>query len=211
MSLIHEIKNVIPSNICKEIINRFEKSDEKSEGQTTAGIDLELKKTTDLNISIDNKLWIKINRYVSEKMMDQVIKYIKHLSSNVYKFSDNVKFFNAFGEYFGGDLSMTGLQIQKYEPGDYFKPHIDSGGITDTRLLALILYLNTVDENQGGETWFYNDQEIRPEEGKLLIFPCTWTYLHEGKQIKEGYKYIITCFIHTNPPNSEYKIWSKPR
>ena len=197
MSLIQEIRNVIPSDICKEIINRFEQSDEKFKGETTNGVDLEIKKSTDLKISTVNKPWSKIDTYVSEKMMDMVIKYIKHLSSNVYKFSDNNKFFNVFGDYFGRDLTMSGLQIQKYEPGDYFKPHIDSGGITDTRLLALILYLNTLDENQGGETWFYNHQKIRPEEGKLLIFPCTWTYLHEGKQINKGYKYIITCFIHT--------------
>lgn len=196
MSLIRELENIIPSDICKKIIINYEKSNEKHEGKTTRGFDQSLKKCMDLHIDPNNKVWEKLHRYVSDKLLEQVICYIQYLSSDVYNFDNMQDFLNIFGDYFGKELRLSGLQMQRYKPGDYFKPHIDSGGINDTRLFALILYLHSLDETQGGETRFYNGEEIKPKEGKLLIFPATWTYMHEGKPVKEGYKYIITSFVH---------------
>ena len=45
------------------------------------------------------------------------------------------------------------LQVVKYDSGGQFKVHHDSSAFSP-RLLTALLYLNTVPESSGGETWF---------------------------------------------------------
>ena len=47
------------------------------------------------------------------------------------------------------------------------------------------------DIEEGGETYFYNGK-VKPEAGKLILFPATWTYNHKGNMPKSDDKYIIT-------------------
>jgi hypothetical protein len=60
------------------------------------------------------------------------------------------------------------------------------------RMLAFIWYLNDVHE--GGETEFLKGK-VTPKRGSLLIFPCSWTYLHKGNVPVSNNKYIITGWI----------------
>ena len=62
------------------------------------------------------------------------------------------------------------------------------------RYLTFIWYLNTVDE---GWTQFFNGNQVAPRQGRLLIFPSTWTYIHQGYPPKQT-KYIITGWIQQN-------------
>ncbi len=56
-------------------------------------------------------------------------------------------------------------------------------------------YLNSVD-GEGGQTEFkYQDIQIQPEAGKLLLFPPFWTHLHRGKLLQSGQKYIATTWV----------------
>jgi hypothetical protein len=91
------------------------------------------------------------------------------------------------------------MMIQKYTPGGYFKPHVDDLPDGPRRMVAGIIYLNDVDVRNGGSTRFYNGREIQPEMGKIVLFPSTWTYLHQGTELKNGLKYIITTFAITEP------------
>ncbi len=48
----------------------------------------------------------------------------------------------------------------------------------------------------GGETEFlYQDLKIRPEQGKLLLFPPFWTHEHRGVILQQGVKYIATTWV----------------
>lgn len=73
--------------------------------------------------------------------------------------------------------------------------HVDAlGPLTQARLLALILYLNDVEE--GGETAFhYQGQEFRPRAGSAILFPTAWTHMHCGRVPRSGNKYVITTFF----------------
>jgi hypothetical protein len=63
-----------------------------------------------------------------------------------------------------------------------------------SRLLTFIWYLNTVEN--GGETEFFNGRiKIKPEKGKLLLFPSTWTYNHKGNIPISSDKYIVTGWV----------------
>ena len=99
-------------------------------------------------------------------------------------------------DFFKGPFKDIGYAIQRTEPGEYFNWHIDSGShqFSDRQLVA-IWYLNDV-EGPGGETEFINQNvKVKPEKGKLILFPPFWTHEHRGVKLQKGMKYIATTWI----------------
>jgi len=93
-------------------------------------------------------------------------------------------------------LKWTAYKIKHYEKGKgHFSWHFDAlGPGAWERQLALIIYLNAVDE--GGETCFlYQNLKVKPEAGAALIFPPFWTHYHCGSVPVSGDKFIITSFV----------------
>ena len=89
--------------------------------------------------------------------------------------------------------SPKGVSIQKTRPHQgYHAWHCENADLcTSSRLMAYTLYLNTVEE--GGETEFlYQGVKIKPEPGKLAIFPAYYTHPHRGNPIYKGIKYIVS-------------------
>ena len=89
------------------------------------------------------------------------------------------------------------IQIQKYEKnkGQYIwhnDQRIEKMN-SQYRVITFLWYLNNVEE--GGETGFltYN---VKPEIGKLLLFPSDWSYPHCGKMPISHDKYIMTGWIY---------------
>ena len=105
-----------------------------------------------------------------------------------------------------------GLQVVRYQPGGYFKPHWDDfddkfeGNRTQLqrggqRIVTFLMYLNDVEE--GGETYFHKlDLSVTPKAGRAIVW---WnlkedgtrdesTY-HEGKPLISEKKYIATKWI----------------
>jgi hypothetical protein len=50
----------------------------------------------------------------------------------------------------------------------------------------------------GGETEIWDDFKIKPETGKLLLFPSSWTFPHRGVMPISDNKYIITGWLYVN-------------
>jgi|TARA_R110000772_G_scaffold227335_4_gene338072 hypothetical protein len=89
--------------------------------------------------------------------------------------------------------SPKGMSIQRTRPHQgYHSWHAEASDISSsTRVINYMLYLNDVEE--GGETEFlYQGKKIIPEQGKVVIFPCGFTFPHRGNPIYKGEKYIIT-------------------
>lgn len=89
--------------------------------------------------------------------------------------------------------SPKGMSVQRTRPHQgYHAWHAEaSDQSSSTRVVNYMLYLNDVDE--GGETEFlYQGKKIAPEQGKVVIFPCGFTFPHRGNPIYKGEKYIIT-------------------
>ena len=69
------------------------------------------------------------------------------------------------------------------------------------RLLTIIWYLNDIHED--GYTEFYSGLKVQPEEGKIMMFPALWPYVHRGFPPKSETKYICTGWIRvSNYPDS---------
>jgi Rps23 Pro-64 3,4-dihydroxylase Tpa1-like proline 4-hydroxylase len=98
--------------------------------------------------------------------------------------------------FFKGPFKDIGYNMQRYRAGEYYHWHIDGGShqFADRQLVAL-WYLNDV-PGPGGETEFrFQDVKVRPEEGKLVLFPPFWTHEHRSVTLEEGVKYIATTWV----------------
>lgn len=94
-------------------------------------------------------------------------------------------------------ICFRDYSIRVYNENDgYFNCHIDQGpGGTVSRLFAILMYLNTVDE--GGETEFPTyDIKVKPKKGRVLIFPCNYIFPHQGNTPLSEDKYLATAFIN---------------
>ena len=107
------------------------------------------------------------------------------------------------------------IQGQYYEVGQEFKPHTDffedhelqnNGGAFGQRSYTVMIYLNSTEE--GGETTFpLINKEFSPSQGKAIIWCNLNTDLspnkfsmHHAKQVRKGYKAIITKWFRTGIP-----------
>ena len=141
----------------------------------------------------------------SNKIVDHTFKKCSemYLSENLEKtFTYSIKL--AFDTYckvhnIAGNFNFEKLRIKKYknDGNEFFKTHTDISSIkTSNRIVAVIIYLNDVEI--GGETVIYTNKiehKIKPELGKLLIFPANFCYPHTGLPPVSNCKYIMTTFI----------------
>ena len=177
--------NIENDDLCKEIINFFEDNKGLHEkGKSGTGVNLSVKNTTDISISPNDLKDIKFkcfNNYIAE-LHKCFIDYQKQ-----WPFLKN--FFQS--------VDIGGFNIQKYSPGGHFsKLHTEKFSIgTLHRIFAWMIYLNDVED--GGETNFLHyDLKVKPEKGKMLIWPAEWTHAHSGEILNSGFKYIVTGWMH---------------
>ena len=94
--------------------------------------------------------------------------------------------------------ALEQIRLKRYsvKKEDRFDPHVDVGDHNSARrFLALFFYVNDVDK--GGETWFTKlGLKVKPEAGKCLLFPPTWTYPHAGLPPASEDKLIIGTYLH---------------
>ena len=146
-----------------------------------------MKVTFDLVIS-NNHAWIEEDQFFCEKVGKLTNDYIHYIRETI----PDVDITNGIVQ-----LNDSGYHIQKYEPNKgFYTWHNDFRFDADRgqRFLTFIWYLNTVDE--GGETEFTNGVKIKPEKGKVVMFPATWTYTHRGCIPYSNEKYILTGWIY---------------
>ena len=195
MDFVYEIPNNISSEKCKEIIERFEKEPGTRPGVVAGGYIPKIKQSLDINISdplaIKNN-WKDIDEYLCNQLRQGMLMYEDYLN-NMYKSKGvypilKMNFKNSFD---------TGYQIQKTVKGGYYEWHHD-GYQQQGRVLTFLWYLNSLDPmGDGGCTEFECGRRVFPEEGKLILFPATWTYPHRGEPLNtDKPKYICTGWIH---------------
>ena len=91
------------------------------------------------------------------------------------------------------------LRIKRYFCDDV-QQHDFHADVTDIesakRFLSIICYLN--DDFDGGVTFFpHFNLQVKPRKGKIVLFPCTWSYLHKGNPAVNGHaKYILGSFLN---------------
>ena len=178
---IYVERDALPKSFCNNVIEKFEQDDRKRQGQVGGGVQLDIKRSSDLSISeLDD--WKSYDQAFFKSLNIGLKKYIRFLPEEYIKHK-------ALSEL-GND---TGYQIQRTQPNDYYIWHHDQ---TTTRLVTFIWYLNDIKD--GGYTEFIDGTRIQPEAGKLIIFPATWDFLHRGVSPKTEIKYLCTGWVHAD-------------
>ena len=113
------------------------------------------------------------------------------------------EYLNVFGHLKLYDFYSPVQKIQKTPAGGgYHVWHDEDSSIQHhARCLVWMVYLN--DDYEGGETEFlYYKRRIKPEKGKLLIWPAGMTHAHRGGLVLEGIKYVATGWFYISPLES---------
>lgn len=196
---IYQNKYSIPSPLCDEIIQKFEETEDKRDGSTLGGVQKKIKDTKDYNIphsdSSDSK-WFKIEKFLYKELFANVKKYVEHINIPNYKPELNCGQDSSILK--NTELHTDSFMIQRYEKGvGKYVYHNDYDMEYDAkryRVITFLWYLNTVEE--GGETEFWGNFKIKPEKGKLVLFPAAWPFPHRGIMPISSNKYIITGWLY---------------
>ena len=98
------------------------------------------------------------------------------------------------------NLQATHMKMQRTDPGEgYHLWHSESMDISNSsRVLAYMLYLNTLDEDAAGETEFlYQQKRIKAVENTMVLWPAGFTHTHRGNTVHgTRSKYIITGWFY---------------
>jgi len=179
-SFIFEKQRALPIDVCNEMVRRFEEyADEQYAGRIGQLVqqDQHIKRSTDLVVS-GKSHWKDIDRAL-----------FRSLGLAMQELRETFP-------YFKGPFKDVGYAIQRTDPGEFYHWHIDGGSHEfSQRQLVAVWYLNDV-PGPGGETEFsFQGVRIRPEAGKLVLFPPFWTHEHRGVTLQAGVKYIATTWV----------------
>ena len=184
MEYIYEIENALPKEICEQMIKRFQEDDRKRPSETIDGVNPYVRRSSLLNFSslkewkdIDDIIF-KVVKKVSAEYQDYLLNY----TTDILQFTD---------------ISDEGYFIQEFRTGEFFKWHVDSFSKEGLhRNYTILMYLNTLEEDQGGCTEFWNGYKVRPIQGKVLLFPSCWTYIHRAAPVKNSaVKYVCQTWV----------------
>lgn len=190
MNFIYEYDYALSNELCNDIINLYEISNNKYEGVTASGLNKNIKDTTDLMINPDDLDWKNISDFLSNELIFNLKIYVEKIN-NEYK--------NHEYELFNRKIDISQFMVQKYKQNvgkyTYHNDFAVNHNKKKHRILTYIFYLNTIET--GGETEFLNGLlKIKPKAGKLILFPASWTYPHRGIVPISSDKYIITGWIY---------------
>ena len=169
---------------CGAVIDFFESIKERQFAGTTGP-----QMHQDPKKKIDTELRLDLRELLEDKKLEPVAKALYKACEEycqTYPFLGKIK----------GWSVDTIFKIQRYNPNEaYFSEHCENGGDIDgdmeRRLIALMVYLNTVTD--GGQTHFPTHHiSFSPKVGDILMWPAYWTHPHHGIPSPTQTKYIIT-------------------
>jgi hypothetical protein len=194
---IHD--NVLPQKLCKSIIKFFEDRPHFNHpGKTFGGVLPQTKHSMDAHIT-------GANEYIQNQ---EEYEFLNQADGAIYQL-----YRVALAEYISQYAPLTnewhiredtGYQYQRYTQNEgFYKSHIDGAPFTGPggveRVLASVMYLNTVEE--GGGTYFdYFDFTCEAKVGRIVTFPATFVHLHGGLVPRSSDKCIISTFVTSPPP-----------
>ena len=181
------VKDDVLSNVqCENMINYIESSSQ-------------INKTSITTRSYNNFYSMPINKQQLCNNYGNELKLIIKNSLNEYLDSSPVvsQYFELYSDII---RYCDDFHLFKYEQNNGKFEYHDDFRIEENkyRILTFLWYLNDVDV--GGETEFFDEIKIKPKQGRLLVFPCAWPYIHRGNIPQSSNKYIITGWVYVENP-----------
>jgi hypothetical protein len=191
VGLIMVFDGLIDRSNCSLILSRLQNIWHKSDaGRTIGGIDFKTKATEDIHFS--RQAFSNLGIDWDDQLNALEMHFIGGLSSAIAMYKQKYRHLDTWL-----NIRDTGFQVQKYHKNfGFYRPHVDSfpGHSPSDRVLASVTYLNDVE--YGGETNFpLHNVKVKPKAGRIVLFPATWTHLHESCVPITDDKWIISSFI----------------
>jgi hypothetical protein len=179
-------KALLTRDLCDSILKKFSEDSRKHRGHTVNAqgerkLDDYAKISDDLEINAEG-VWLEDHNKLHESVNRVVLSIANQYPALQVR-----------------PLQWSGYKIQHYKKNEgQFRWHFDAFGPGAwERQLAMVIYLNTVDE--GGETCFQKQNlKVKPNAGDALFFPTFWTHMHCGETPRSNDKYVISSFVRFN-------------
>ena len=182
--------DVIDADSCNLLIGKFESAEEDQYEEVRQAERDKAIAFTQINL-VNNDDWTTVQNGMLEVFQDYIMHYINDC--------------NIQAKQWPTTYGYEAIRIKRYLNNNYdrFDPHVDVMNYeTSRRMLAFFIYLNDVDE--GGETEFVQLKKpgthiplrIKPQQGRLLMFPPQWMYYHAGLKPVSNSKYLIHSYCH---------------
>ena len=188
--------NVFAGQFCDSLIAHCLANDAKAfPGKTMGGISPEIKTSVDWHLEQAEGVPENVEQELDKRVFDQlwrVLALYKNSVPQLRDMSNNDKCF----------ANDSGYQIQLYKQNQgFYDEHIDGAPWVEsakTRTLGVVVYLNTVD--QGGGTHFpMHNLTVGAVQGRVAMFPASWTHPHCGLMPLTSDKWIVSTFVNCNP------------
>jgi len=170
----------IPDKVCDNLINYFNKNENRAFKGSPDNEPVNLNKIDDKRLSLDR-----------EDNTPAFKNYKKYLSKCLKLYKEKFEFADKVPPYTLSKLTS----LQKYKPSQGFKYwHFEDDGQNNNdgtrRHLVFMTYLNDVDD--GGTNFLYQNITIPAKKGLTILWPSHWTHTHKGHISNTKTKYIIT-------------------
>lgn len=190
---IGHFSNVYDDGFCNHMIEEFERLSSKGYAGSRKNLEGSLsfqKKDESLFLNIKN---LSLSSFNNRNSLDVFFDGLQRCFEEYTNEYDILKHIN---------LTASHVKMQKTPPGGgYHDWHCEQSSASDDqagRVLVYILYLNTIEEKDAGETeFFYQRKRIRAVENTMVVWPAAYTHTHRGNLLfGEKNKYIITGWFH---------------
>jgi hypothetical protein len=168
---IYEFQNFVPKADCQAISHwlKANKKVEKNKEDFFDGITIPYVKITDR--------WVKkrVNQFRFDATMQAIVSFNKKLYPN---YTDLVHW-------------PVGKSMDVHGDSHYLD---GSEGLFPYRVVSGVLYLN--DNYSGGETYFPSQNvHVKPETGKLVLFPSNLDYPHGVQTVREHERFTMPIWF----------------
>lgn len=183
--------NVYPDGYCQHLINEFERLE-----QGGAGSNRQKSEGASAHIKNDFQIGLQINNH-------NVLPFQDHNSVDLF-FDGLQSCYNDYTEKFStlkdGKIRATVMKMQRTSSGGgYHVWHGEQGpGSHANRVVVYMLYLNTLPQENCGETEFlYQQKRYTPTENTMILWPAAYTHAHRGNPVYgDAAKYIVTGWFY---------------
>jgi len=98
-------------------------------------------------------------------------------------------------ETFWAIEGLPSVEVVRYQPGDFYKPHTDWGPTYNTRKMSASVQLSKSEDYEGGQVLLHDGPDpwpITTEQGSVTVWP-SWT-LHEVDPVTSGERWAMVAW-----------------
>ena len=188
--LIYIQDNFLDPSLCKPFIDLFSiKKEDRSLDAVTH---------SDPNETLTYMPEFKFDKNYGAKYLGGNVDPITLNMTDDELFSNVINSVTDLCKTFESEIVLDYVGVVRWPIGTYMKPHVDDNNDNKPDIFAAMLYLN--DDFEGGSTMFENI-EVKPESGKLVIFSNS-QHLHYVSKVDKSERFVLS-FWYKYPKTNE--------